>query len=84
MRALVVFGTTLLIVAVTGMAIAVVGRSLDWSPYALVMLGALAGMLAGASATIALYVTDPLARSDYDLGYERGHADAAESRRARR
>lgn len=84
MRAIVAFGVALLVLAVFGMAAAVVGRAADWSPYALVMLGAIAGFLVGFAATVYLYVTDPDDEDPYLAGWRDGHADAIESRRATR
>ena len=84
MRATVAIGTALLILAVFGMGAAVVGRSADWSPYALVMLGALAGFLVGFAMTVYLYVSDPEDDDPYLAGWRDGHQDAIESRRASR
>ena len=39
------------------MPIAIIGRAPDWSPYALVELGAFAGLLIGLGMTMFLYVT---------------------------
>jgi hypothetical protein len=59
MRAVALFGIGLLVLTVYGMAVAMVGRSGDWSPFALVMSGALAGLLFGFGLTVYLYATGP-------------------------
>ena len=47
-----------LVLVTVCMAIALVGRSGDWSPFALVCLGAAAGVLFGGAATIVLWGVD--------------------------
>lgn len=43
---------------VTVMLIALVGRAWDWSPFALVMSGAILGLCVGVGLTVMLYATD--------------------------
>jgi ABC-type Fe3+-siderophore transport system permease subunit len=87
MRAVIVAAFAVLVLAVVCMGLALVGRSGDWSPFALTMAGALCGLIFGASATIYLYVTDPDAPDPaalYEAGWRAGRAEATAQRRADR
>lgn len=57
MRALGALIITGIALAGLGMPVAIIGRAMDWSPYALVMLGAATGLLVGIGFTMFLYVT---------------------------
>lgn len=76
------------ILATFGACIALIGRAADWSPFALVMLGALAGFLIGFGMTVALYATDPegdaAISAAYLDGWEDARRDRIDSRRADR
>jgi hypothetical protein len=59
MRALVTFGVGGLAMLALCTVPAILGRALDWSPYALVVLGALLGVCFGFALTLLLYLTGP-------------------------
>lgn len=66
-------GAVLLVVC---MGVALVGRALDWSPFALVLLGAAAGSLFATGVLLVLYGLEP--GDDYQRGYRHGREDAWE------